>query len=91
MYNFVKLNEYFLFFKKKIMYLFLAALDLGCCPWAPSRCGVQAQGLWPVGLVALVESCWTRGHTCVLYIGRRILNQPLNHQESPSIFFLKLF
>lgn len=54
-------------------------------------CGVQAQELWRVGLVAHVESCWTRSQTCVLYIGRRILNQPLNHQGSPRIFFLKSF
>lgn len=45
------------------------------CPWALSS----------------VESCWTRSQTCVLYIGRRILNQPLNHQGSPRIFFLKSF
>ena len=50
------------------------ARALGCTGF--SSCGTQAQQLWHMGLVAPwhVESSWTRDRTCVLCVGRWIIN-----------------
>ena len=50
---------------------------------------VQAQWLWPTGLVAPphVGSSWTRDGTHVSCIGRQVLH----HQGSPALFFFCLF
>ena len=64
------------------MCLFLVVLDFGCCTLTFSSCGTwashccRAQALGCAGLAALwhVGSSQTRDQTCVLCIGRQILN-----------------
>ena len=56
--HYVVLNQFLLLFLK-IIYLFLAALDLHCCAWAFSRCewgllSVAVHGLL-IAVASLVE------------------------------------
>ena len=52
---------------------------------------VQAQQLWPTGLVAPrhVGSSQTRARTCVPCIGRRILNHCATREVLKTVIFLK--